>query len=345
MKLLVKIIFSIAIIAPYASASELTISGDIILEWEHIHTCSRGHKLRGSGTKYPTNEFTTEVDVVFDYLHEPTYSRIHLEFEDDNGILRRLGRGKSGTVSNRQLVEAFIGYHLMNKRNHSLDLELGRRRLFDLYDSKVEFESIFDGISLSYYRSNKHYGSFQGTVSSFVVDENRDKFGAVSELDYFEILGSPFDLKYSLIYWDKSYLTSQILAYYQHAGAYSLYMAYLFNHKAKTAKNGFYAGATLGQVKKKGDWSFDCNYQMVQAYLIPPCDVAGMGRDDPSHTRFLNSNVAGTTNYKGYVGTFNYALTDKLTVTLVYEREREASAKISGKFRSSTFEISTTFTF
>lgn len=366
----------------------LTISGDIIAEWQHYRTTSRGHSLRGSGAKIPskythscknipTNEYTTQVDLIFDYTNDRTYSRIQLEFENDDGILSRVAKSKknclstSAKFSDRQLLEAFMGYHLMNKTSHTLALEIGRRRLFDLFDSKVEFASIFDGISLAYWRANEKWGSFQMTAAAFVIDKRANKFGYAAEVDFFGIKKTRFDFKYSLISWNRHghnryglrypqgtrFCTSQYLLYYNLPNIHdidpSIYAAFLHNHAATTnrythhkkAANAFYLGTTIGQVKKKKDWSLDINYQWVQAQAIPECDVNGIGRDNPLDYSFYQHRWAGTANYKGFIATYIYGITDNLTATIVLQRVAEANRSIGGKFRASSLQLSTTYSF
>ena len=45
----------------------------------------------------------------------------------------------------------------------------------------------------------------------------------------------------------------------------------------KRANAGGYAGFTLGELKKKNDWSLDINYQVVQAQAVPDYDSSGIG--------------------------------------------------------------------
>lgn len=373
---------------PLSSHATVTVSGDIICEWEHFHTTSKARKLRGSGAYHPkhhhepipTNEFYTQVDLFLDYDAEKSYAKIQFQFENTAGIFanEKISHKKkknfltgSAELDNISLYKAYMGYHLMQKDFHTFDLELGRRPLYDAFDSKIQFESNFDGLLFSYWRQNDKWGAFNGKLAGFVVDQLVNQFGYIGELDFYAIRGSKLDIKYSLISWqrhghnryDKRYplgsrfLNSQLLFVYGIDDLLgidpSIYLAGLHNHAAtanhfthhKKANNAFYGGITLGKVQKKNDWSLDLNYQYVQAQSIPQDDVSGIGRDNPLDLSFYKYRWAGNTNYQGYCITYIYGLTDNISLTLLYQDSHAASRRIGGKFHSSSLQLSTTFTF
>src|SRR6185503_12057754 len=59
----------------------------------------------------------------------------------------------SGILSNLAMRKAYWGYNIFEEGTSRFDFEIGRRRLRDVYDSKIEFHNFFDGITLKYANS------------------------------------------------------------------------------------------------------------------------------------------------------------------------------------------------
>jgi hypothetical protein len=114
-----------------------------------------------------------------------------------------------------------------------------------------------------------------------------------------------------------------------------LYGACLVNHAAKKRsltqlrKENFaaYMGATYGNAVKTGEFSFDLNFQYVEAQSLPDFDAAGIGTGNPRSNVFYGPaknditgaelapeqitalNANGQTNFKGVSLSFGYILT------------------------------------
>ncbi len=118
----------------------------------------------------------------------------------------------------------------------------------------------------------------------------------------------------------------------------NLYSAALMNHNAKPisiylkdgvpfldiapgtyhigAENiGAYLGFIIGEVTEAGDWSFDCNYQYVQAQAVPDCDSRGIGTGNFRKENFAEDR-RGNGNYKGIHAEFLYAITKNLQLDI-----------------------------
>ena len=92
------------------------------------------------------------------------------------------------------------------------------------------------------------------------------------------------------------------------------------------ANLAWYVGFSAGEARKKGDWSFDANFQLVQAQAIPEFDVSGIGHGNTDKVGFYTKklegeggpqtkhNAIGETNYYGYVLQFFYLFTNNLTL-------------------------------
>ncbi len=331
---------------------------------------------------YASNEFNIEANLVFDYVADRGWGTLRLQMSNPAGLTeidrkpymndsRNILYG-SGKLSNLALRKAFMGYNVWEQGTSRFDVELGRRRLYDAFDSKIQFNSIFDGILVRFNTSFEGISDFYAKAAAFVVDYTVNHFGYVGEVGFLNIADSGLDLKYSLIHWDRhapnrynkyhplgvQFINSQVTAAYNLSPDLvrlktQLYGAYLVNHAAKAnhwthnkkANDAFYLGFRIGDVVRKGDYAFDVAYQYVEAQAISERDVSEMGRDNPRGISFYNRHSGGFANYKGYKIDAFYAITDNLTLNAYYQDVHQASKKIGGKHHSSEFSLAAIFAF
>lgn len=370
----------------------LMISGEVRSEWDYMHA-RRGHHdkhLRGSGSHdksdfrapFATNEFSVEVDLMFDYKADRTWAAVQLQMDNSAGIDRtRKENGHSnrnilwgsGSGDNLFMRKAYVGYNIVEHGTSRVDFELGRRRLYDVFDSKVQFFSIFDGALLKYANSFEGVSDLTVKAAAFVIDDLVNQFGYVGEVGFLNIADTGLDAKYSLIDWDthnsknrygKSNAVGSKYVVSQYTLAYNispdllhfksrLYGAFLHNQRAKRthythhlkAANAWYVGFNMGEVRRKGDWAFDVNYQWVEAQAIPEDDISGIKRDNPSNTSMFNKRWGGFGNYRGYKVNGFYAITDNWTLNSFWEQVREQKHKIGGKHRSYRLEVAAIYAF
>lgn len=376
----------------------LTISGDIQAEWDYMKCRTDGKRMRGSGSSkrtscnkdvgvpYATSEFNVETNLMFDYKADRTWAAIQFQFDNPMGIrhakcvdgktkLQGKQRNRlfgSGETDNISMRKAYMGYSFMNEGTSRLDLEIGHRRLYDVFDSEVQFYNYFDGALLKYAHSFEGVTDLTVKAAAFVVDYTVNQFSWVAELGFLNIVDSGLDLKYSFIDWDrdganrygKKHARGGEFRVSQYTAAYTLpadmfryktklYGAYLHNSAAEKnhfskhekAANAWYAGVKVGEVRKKGDWAVDANYQWVEAQAIPESDVSGIKRDNPTDTSFYQKRWGGFANYKGYVVDGFYAFTDNLTLNASFEKVHECSHRIGGKHRSYMFTLAAIYAF
>ncbi len=375
----------------------LTISGDIQVEWDYMKCRTDGMKMRGSGsakrkaptkpdyTPFATSEFDTEVNLMFDYRTDRTWAAIQFKYDNPMGIRQaRIDPRKrpndkernrlfgSGVVSNIEMRKAYMGYNFIDEGTSRLDLEIGHRRLYDVFDSEVQFYNYFDGALLKYAHSFDGLTDFTAKAAAFVVDSAVNHFGYVAELGFLNITDTGLDLKYSIIDWQRNganryghkkprgadFLVSQYTAAYTLPADMvpcktKFYGAFLHNSEAKKthfsnykkADNAWYVGVKMGEVRKKGDWAVDVNYQWVEAQSVPETDVSGIKRDNPTGTSFYDESWGGFANYKGYKIDGFYAFTDNLTMNASFEKVRECKRSIGGKHRSHQFQLSAIYAF
>jgi len=82
-----------------------------------------------------------------------------------------------------------------------------------------------------------------------------------------------------------------------------------------SANIGAYLGFIIGEVSDAGDFSFDCNFQYVQARAVPDCDTRGIGTGNFRKENFAEDR-RGNGNYQGIHAEFLYAITKNFQVDI-----------------------------
>lgn len=378
-------------------ATNLTISGDVRTEWRHLNEKQGNRLLRGGNAVNPStispedphglpisrNDFDIEFNLWFDYVCNRAWAVAQLQFDNSAGVSDNgfdcdedpKGFHGSGECDDLCLKRAYMGYNICCNGATRFDVEIGRRKLYDVFDSQIEFLSRFDGILFKYSSSWECVADWYWNTGGFVVDERVNHFAWVTEVGFLNICDFNVDFKYSFISWVKNgenrchvrnplgfrFNVSQfLLAYHLNPEIIrvptKIYGAFLWNHDAfpkhkvlkrhgfllfpdrdafgffeadikKRANLGGYIGVTFGEVVKEGDWSLDIQYQIVQARAIPDDDVSGIGRGNVLGTSFTQLG-RGNTNYKGMRFEGLYALTDNLSLDVIWEFSRAAQKNI-----------------
>lgn len=375
-------------------SKNLTISGDMRTEWRHLFESGcNGKQLRGRGRKdcicipLSHNDFDIEFNLRFDYEYERAWAAAHIQFDNSAGIDRldclctsfdcedseenctaafdaEPGCTKDrfhghGTFDFLNLKRAYFGYTIF-KDCGTLDIEVGRHMLYDVFESEIEFDNRMDGILLQYSNKMEHFANWYIKIAGFVVDERVNQFAWATEIGFFNIYDTGFDVKYSFIDWRKrghdrcgfhdpaacKYAISQVILNYNVNPDYfcmpaQIYAAGLVNHLARQAPQGkifgnqrwgWYAGFAMGEVEYEGDWSFYIEYQYVQRNAIAFDEQSGIGL----------GNVIGdccnrfpAIGFKGWRFESLYAITDNLTFELIidYAKSNEPETKVIKKRR------------
>lgn len=394
----------------------LSISGDIRFAWAHIVENLNHHRLRGHNgfacenpvngevsfndedpdcLPFSTSAFAVEFNLYFDYVCDRSWGVAWLQFEEDAGVQPsdkfntqdRQGLFGSGTFGCLALRKAYMGYNICADGCSRFDVELGRRPLYTVFDSRIQFQANADGLLLNYARYLDCWGDFYVKAMGFVVDERVNHYAYIVETGLLDIGQCGLDLRYSFTDWKSllrhdqnrahvndphgaKFRISQFTASYGFNADYlcmpaKIYGAFLVNHTPSRSFNvpsapddrrgsqrlkssekyAWYIGMIVGEVCREGDWSFDFNYQYVQALAIPDVDVSGIGR---SGSNLLGgtttANGLGFTNYKGWRFEGLYALTDNLSLDTIFEFSSQIKS-IVGKHSYSKFEIQAIYAF
>ncbi|MBS0649302.1 MAG: hypothetical protein JSS10_08785 [Verrucomicrobia bacterium] len=327
---------------------QLSISGEIRAEMQASNATRDGVAEYGRGSGRPSDAYDVEFNLGIDYRTENTWSAARIKFDNDAGITTE--HFGSGTTNKIKVDKAYFGYRLIDGDRHTMDIEVGRKGLFLVFDSRVQFLSNFDGVSFKDSYAVDKVGDFYYQLAAFMVNEKKDQAAYGTELGVLNVANTGFYTKYSLIDWDTKdikdvpeefhFIISQLLLGYKFIPqpwdkVVNFYFAGLYNHRArpneisnhKRANYGGYLGFSVGQIKKAGDWTFEANYQVLAAQCVPAFDVSGVGignRKDHSFYYHINKGhvhrnkesdeAEGNVNYRGYKLVFQYMLTNNLNI-------------------------------
>lgn len=308
---------------------QLVIAGDVRARWLAAGEKFNGIKQRGSGTTTAINRFKSEFNLFLDYVDPKSWVSTKVRWTTFDGI-------DGGSSVKPELDRAFIGYDIYEKDCLDFYIELGRSRLDYLFDSRVQFGSVFDGIHLYYTDEWDKIGTFVLHGGPFIVDSFTNHYAWALETYIDEWAGTGFILKYSIIDWNRTastlnygnvkdisgkkllsnnpryrFLVSQMqVAWvgdvdFARCKTLFLYGAVLTNHDAKRVKQtnftyankAWYVGFTLGKLCKACDWSLDMNYQYVQAQAVPEFDLGGIGHGNAANG-LLSDAIGSNLNLK-----------------------------------------------
>lgn len=197
---------------------------------EHYRSL-RGHdKVDSLGIPLSHYDLDIEFNLKFKYVYENAWAMAHFRFDNPAGcrgfndcvgrvpvfdregsrVLNILERNTcssfkgSGLENLVFLRRAFIGYTVWADGKHRFDVEIGRRKLDDIFTSEIQFSNRFDGVLLKYSSAIGEVADFYWTLGGFVIDERVHHFGAATELGVLNVLDLGLDVRYSFIDWQLS---------------------------------------------------------------------------------------------------------------------------------------------
>lgn len=333
----------------------LSLSGDVRAEYSAVGEQKNGLKNIGTSSLHPNvaaDQFKIAFSLLLDYRADATWASVKLKFANNMGVI-------SGTNNKINLERAFIGFRIVDAEAFSIDVEPGRKKLNYAFDSRIQFNSLMDGVLIKYDQSSDRMGDFYIHGGPFVVNEVNDLFAYIMETGILNIYNTGFYGKYSFLDWHTKrfsnsitnrrfqFFTNQFTLGYRFtppviAKTSVLYGAFLINSAAKKnailnydrANLAWYIGFSMGEVRKKGDWAIETNVQFVQPQAIPDFDVSGIGIGNSDNIGLYTTNIDGsgkaTTyatavgkgNYGGGLFEFLYLITDNLTVSQSFKYAR-----------------------
>ncbi|MBS0653815.1 MAG: hypothetical protein JSR39_09885 [Verrucomicrobia bacterium] len=347
----------------------LSIAGEVRTEYQGTVETVNGVNQRGREGFRPSDAFDIEVNLMFDYRTERSWASVKLEFDNDAGVF-------SGTLNKLKLERAYWGVRMVDADTYTMDFEAGRRRMSSIVDSKIEFNTFFDGLWYKYDQSIDSVGDYYLHLGVFIINDGKDQFGYLGETGIFNIGGSGMYAKYSLTDWDTKhfhkkvnqhrfdFIVSQLLLGYRFVPktfgkVVQVYAAALYNHAAKSIKLtnhtkqnwGGYAGFSIGELKKQWDWALDVNYQVLEAQCVPDFDVQGIGLGNAADVGFYTvdtngtgaantrENARGNVNYRGFQLTLDWLLTNQLDLQQSWQQSITLDNNIGPHRRFKQYEI------
>ncbi len=358
-------------------SGKLSISGETRFEFQATGETKNGVRQRGSkgATDVPERGFDIEVNVMIDYRTERTWASIKIEFDENAGIFE----GDAGRVA---LERGYFGGRFLLGNTYTGDIEMGRRQMGRIFDSRIEFASRYDGVLLKYDQALRDYGDVYLHGGGFVINEKQNHYGFAFEVGFLNIANTGAYIKYSLIDWDTKsfdseeeenrfrYINSQFILAYRFVPqpfdrVVLLYSAVLINHAAnrlpitndQKANIGGYLGFSIGQLRKKGDWAIDANFQVVEAQAVPAFDQTGIGLGNAARCGLYTcksdgtggptniETAAGSGNYRGFVIQWDYLITDNLNVSQNWQQSQTLNKDIGPFRRYKQYEIEFIYAF
>jgi hypothetical protein len=179
---------------------DLSLSGEVRVEFQDTNARKNDKKQLGqhSATGKPAQSWDVEVNLLLDYRSDYTWASIKIEFDDDMGV-------RSGKMDKIRLEKAYLGGRLVAGDTLTFDAEIGRRYLINVFDSKLEFGSLFDGVLFRLNKAFVSIGDFYFNTGVFLVDDKTNHYGFVGELGMLHILNCGLGAKYSVVDWRKHF--------------------------------------------------------------------------------------------------------------------------------------------
>lgn len=211
----------------------LKLGGDVRVIYKHTHQVADGQQVEGSGFggnrrvkdwAIPQNTADVEANLSLEYTHDTSYANILLRFKNNMGLdatnfndldSPKLNENTNLSYKSYQpgdnkisLARAFIGDELWSSDSHKVVGEIGRQRLYDIFDSRIMFFNRFDGVALKYTGAFEGVGKAHATYGGFLVADRANHYANVIELGLAQVLDSNVSLKYSLINWKRNHTYS-----------------------------------------------------------------------------------------------------------------------------------------
>lgn len=364
----------------------IKIHGDVRFNMLYRSEMQGSVYLRGHGAKdargipVRSGAYEAEFNLWVDYKAEKTWSIFHAQYANGCGV----GEAPYSCSRHPQALHGSgVGDDLCVKRcyfgwrpiecpdDYKLDIEVGRRPLYTIADSRIEFSSRCDGVVGRFTKRVAKSSDAYLTLAGFVIDTRCNHFGFLGEVGAYDLFEKKIDAKYSLIDWRKNGVnecgirdpigTRFVISQWSLGFDFPkekfgrkarLYGAFLVNHDAPRTiitnygreNLGWYAGFIMGEVRKEGDWSFDMNYQYVEAQAVADADVRGIGRGNVLRET-LTVERRGKTNYKGMHFEFLYALNDNFSIDALVDFSNAINKRIGLPHYYNKFECDLIYAF
>lgn len=210
------------------------------------------------------------------------------------------------------LDRALLGYRFEFSDTAQVYAEVGHAKLKDLFESKLQHETYFNGAHIGYKLKNFTLHAGINKVTSFA-----QHYAYLLETSY-HWDAIPLTLTYNFSMWkpEDKYSVSQLGAKYSLDDILKrptiFYGAFLKNHRESSHSNAFYVGATLGEIVKAHDYLIDLHYHYASAYSIPTFDQKNLGNGVQVKIMYA------MTDHFSFQGKMDFALENTAEVSAIY---------------------------
>lgn len=331
----------------------------------------------GPGEK-PTCFINSRASLFFDYRVYQTSFHVKLKFENNVGVI-------TGTTDCLTLEQAYMRQRILEDGRSTFDISVGRNKLYNIFDSKLQFNALLDGVSISYKNGYPKVFNLQMTAAGGVISEQYNQYGWVGEIGLSQVLGTGLFMRYSFTDWLKkgfspisygngsptglstannpqfAFQISQFTSGWDiEQIKLRVYWSALYNNAAKAHpslgmrkldRTGWYVGFQLGRIEKKGDMALEANYQWVGAQAVPGWDMAGIGNGNPNASAIYYPGLSGdpapfgNTNYRGVAVNYMNVLDTNLSLVARFMFSRSLRNLQNWKSRFTQVQMALVYTF
>lgn len=289
----------LSILSLFGSFAQASVKDDIFFSGD-VRGKVSSYNYKTEDFSLTDNVFKVEVCGKADYYYENLWANAELK------MIHTLAKDTEKT--SLELEKALIGYEVAT----DVSILLGRMPFDNEFNSKIQYGSKFNGISLNgaceiipfIKRATLHGGPF-------IVSQGEDNCAFVGELDLLAD-SLPLSLSYSLTCWNHQKTANDMVGKFmisQVAASYSLtevigsqdmgfFTGFLKNHGIDHSNKGWYVGSKIGIEKPSlpKQWNISLSYQNVQENSIPQHDLNGAGKKSASKGFVLESVYAVNTH-------------------------------------------------
>jgi hypothetical protein len=371
---------------PVSERSDLTIYGNVVVKFQDFREVVGKLSIRDPVVpvlpdfilpkeRHPNQVWVAESNLWLDHRTDCTWATVNYRFKTDLGTV-------SGSFSSWSLERAFMGLKFCDGPCTKAQVEIGRMKIGDRFQSELMYNSRFDGVLFEVRRPCEEYGNivFRGGV--MVVDFRRRHYTWIVGVRWDEIRKSGYYVDLSYIDWSRGrfiflgdeerVVINPAFQYrdFQVAVGYKFpierfgrpvhgSVGWIINEAARRypqfanylGNQAWWLLLEVGSIVKACDWAFKIGYQWVGLLSILETDVSGIGRGNVtggsihSAVIFDPGLLRGNTNYKGPTFTFLYGVTDNITFQGEYWYSTEITAVVGGVLKFTKFEAKLTYAF
>lgn len=370
---------------PISERSDLTLTGNVVVKFQDFREVVDSETIRAvidrvlpglvpPKDRFPDQVWVAESNLWLDHRTDCTWATVNYRFKADLGTV-------TGSFATWTLERAFMGVRLWDGPCSKGQVEIGRMKLGDRFQSELMYNSRFDGGLFEVRRPWEDYGNWVFKAGVMVVDFRYRHYTWIVGLRWDEIWKSGYYVDLSYIDWSRGrriFIDDDVPVFnpafqyrdFQVAVGYKFPLerfgfpvhgsvGWIINEAARRiprfnnylGNQAWWLLLEVGSIVKACDWAVKIGYQWVGLLSMLETDVSGIGRGNVTGASIHNSVIhdpallRGNTNYKGPTFTFLYGVTDNITFQAEYWYSTEITATVGGILKYTKAEAKVTYAF